>query len=737
MDHTFFADLEELINAVVLLPVHRERFAGVGGENHSVEAEINQVIIPYHDAFWVLGQAYAYRADGFNATHAGYIGQLERVFPHNIHSSNEATLRTAQTRGADGWQSLVTLANQCQELVRTLATHDMALANRLSELVRRWIVMMVEASGASDQLKTSLLAESANIYLSQTNALDQPARPVSAGSQELNQFIEDAFSKIVGLQGVKKEIQKQVDFFQIQKIRSLEGLQVKHGNSRHLVFLGNPGTGKTVVARIIGKLYHKLGLLKTDKFVEASRQNLVAPYLGQTAIQTTEVIESALGGVLFIDEAYTLASQDATDYGREAIDTLLKMMEDHRDDLVVIVAGYGSEMDRFFDMNPGLASRFGRKIQFENYCAHDLVTIFDQLCQENQYKKVPAFDAGLAIFFEREIKAEGKKFGNARNVRNLFERIIEAQAQRLALSGPVSRERLQELEEDDFHQAVGEALPKPSGAHETLASALDRLQKLVGLHSVKTQISLLTDFVRVRQARAGAGLGSLGDFSQHLVFMGNPGTGKTTVARILADIYFALGLIPSNRIVEADRAQLVASHVGQTAIKTTAIVEKALGGILFIDEAYTLSPHTSGMPSNDFGQEAIDTLLKLMEDHRSNLVVVVAGYSKKMEAFLDSNQGLRSRFPRHIIFEDYSSAELLQIFEDFCAREFYSLASDARVFLAKELDRLNQLGATLDNGRFCRNMFQKCIEQHSQRISTIAHPSDQDLRTIHIDDIKL
>jgi SpoVK/Ycf46/Vps4 family AAA+-type ATPase len=733
MDSTFFDDFEQMI--VRVLALQRPVANLSHPTDHDPDREIEKILAPYHDAYWVLGQAFAFRADGFNPTHAEYLSDFENLFTDNQNSSKVSVFRAASERSIQEWNSILALTHECRKLITTVASQEAQLGQQMADLALRWIAIMVAVSDANSQVRNTLLDEAIDIYALEISTI-QSSRPVGELTAfELNHYLEDAFSKLVGLAEVKDEIKRQVDFYIIQKLRSSEGLSAKQGNSRHLVFLGNPGTGKTIVARIIGSLYHKLGLLKTDKFIETSRQNLVAPFIGQTAIQTTAVIQSAIGGILFIDEAYTLSTSDASDYGREAIDTLLKSMEDHRDNLVVIVAGYNAEMDRFLDTNPGLASRFNRRIEFRDYSPPELLVIFDKLCAESHYKKSAAINPLLLILFERDKKASGTSFGNARYVRNLFESVIEHQARRLANTHNVSRDELQELLLLDFELALGEALPTPENNHDILSDALSRMQKLIGLNRVKGEIGRLVDFVQLRKTRKSVGLGYSLDFSQHLVFTGNPGTGKTTVARLLADLFFALEIVPTNRMLEVDRGQLVGGYLGETAIKTTEVIKRALGGVLFIDEAYTLS----GSPDarSDYGQEAIDTLLKLMEDHRNEFVVVVAGYAKNMDAFLDTNPGLRSRFSRFIDFEDYKPIELLQIFEGLCSEASYSLAPLAKALLASEITRLHTAGLTCDNGRFCRNIFQKCVEFHSQRVAQINNPSIQDLTTLKPVDIRL
>jgi stage V sporulation protein K len=261
---------------------------------------------------------------------------------------------------------------------------------------------------------------------------------------------------------------------------------------------------------------------------------------------------------------------------------------------------------------------------------------------------------------------------------------------------------------------------------------LKRLSSLVGLGHVKKQVHRLFAFVRLQNARVKAGRKVPTGFSQHLVFTGNPGTGKTAVARIVADLYYSLGIIPSNHIVEVDRSGLVAGYVGQSAIKTREVLESALGGVLFIDEAYALA---HGDDEKDFGREVIDTLLKFMEDHRDQLVVIVAGYPEPMKVFIDSNPGLRSRFNHYIEFDDYEPDDLLNIFESFCRESEYALDAPARSLLLANLTKLRHAGQTTDNGRFVRNLFERCIEVQSERISFIGENPGQDLNTLTAADV--
>jgi SpoVK/Ycf46/Vps4 family AAA+-type ATPase len=532
---------------------------------------------------------------------------------------------------------------------------------------------------------------------------------------------EKELDSLVGLSNVKKEVNAIKNFIKIQKMREEKGLPIT-AVSNHLVFTGNPGTGKTTVARIIAKIYKDLGVVSKGQLIEANRSDLVAGYVGQTAIKTQEVIDKAKGGILFIDEAYMLDGE-GQDFGQEAIDTLLKAMEDYRDDFVVIVAGYTDLMKGFIDSNPGLKSRFTRYINFEDYSAEELLQIFKGLCKNYEYVLSKDAETPLLDYFKDIVSKKDDSFGNAREVRNYFESVVSNQANRISHEEYVDSENLITITLEDLK------LPSKENKNESLDEVLKEIDNMIGLKSVKSQINDLVQLVKTQKARKEKGL-SNSKISLHLVFTGNPGTGKTTIARYIGKIYKCLGLLKEGHLVEVDRSDLVAGYVGQTAIKTQDVISKALGGVLFIDEAYTLSNNNY----NDFGQEAIDTILKEMEDHRDNLVVIVAGYTNLMKKFIDSNPGLQSRFNTYIEFDDYSVNELVDIFKKQCEASQYTLADDSLDCLYNYLQNIdtNKFG----NGRGIRNIFEKVVIEQAKRLSEFVESSDVDLTKITKEDIK-
>lgn len=260
----------------------------------------------------------------------------------------------------------------------------------------------------------------------------------------------DKLSHLVGMQEVKDDIQTLVNFLKIQKMREAEGLP-SISVTLHSVFSGPPGTGKTTVARLMGEIYKQLGVLSKGHVVETDRSGLVAGYIGQTAIKVDKVVESALDGVLFIDEAYTLAPETASkDFGQEAIDTLLKRMEDHKDRLVVIVAGYTEEMSRFINANPGLQSRFNRHFNFQDYNPNELLVIFEEICEQSHFNLAEQSKEillkKLTILYENR----DTRFGNGRLVRNIFDKTVEKQANRLSKLSEVSKEMLMTITSEDI-----------------------------------------------------------------------------------------------------------------------------------------------------------------------------------------------------------------------------------------------------------------------------------------------
>ena len=284
----------------------------------------------------------------------------------------------------------------------------------------------------------------------------QPSQ--AAQAEEKPEAIEDLKKELegyIGLETVKKEVDSLINLVTIQKLRKENGLPV-NDLSLHMVFSGNPGTGKTMIARLMARIYKSLGILSKGHLVEVDRSGLVAGYVGQTAIKTSEIIEKAKGGVLFIDEAYALTNRGGTDYGQEAVDTLLKAMEDNRDDLVVIVAGYIELMEEFVHSNPGLESRFNRFLHFPDYSVDEMMAIFDMRCSQNSYTlSDDARDLLRSLLALYSLDVKG--FGNARGVRNLFERAVSAQANRLATDPEITKEDLMLLTADDIRAAGGGA----------------------------------------------------------------------------------------------------------------------------------------------------------------------------------------------------------------------------------------------------------------------------------------
>ena len=258
---------------------------------------------------------------------------------------------------------------------------------------------------------------------------------------------------LIGLESVKKEVRSLANFVKLQKQREAKGLKTAKV-SYHLVFYGSPGTGKTTVARIIGRIYKDLGVLKKGHTVETDRSGLVAKYLGQTALKTDTVVQHAIHGVLFIDEAYALVPEggNGEDYGQEAISTLLKRMEDYRDSLVVIIAGYKNEMQRFIDSNPGLQSRFNRYIDFPDYTSAELTDIFKMYMKKNQYTLAPDAENYLREQLDYAVAHKDRNFGNARYARNVFEKSIQAQANRLEGRTNLNERELTELTVSDLQE---------------------------------------------------------------------------------------------------------------------------------------------------------------------------------------------------------------------------------------------------------------------------------------------
>ena len=530
---------------------------------------------------------------------------------------------------------------------------------------------------------------------SETNTEEQPTAEVEEEPVVEEERAIDKINDLIGLESVKEAVSEFIGIAKFNQERRSQGLSPVV-SSLHSVFYGNPGTGKTTVARLVAQAMFEEGVMPKDNYVEVSRQDLVSDNVGGTAKQTKRILDQARGGVLFIDEAYTLYQSGGTNWGQEAVDTILKYMEDHRDDLMIIFAGYTKEMQDFINMNPGMESRIANKFTFEDYSPDDIAMIGEKSLKHNQFEFDEEYYKTAVI---KAYKAD-VSHSNGRWVRNFNDDLI-----RLAVKNIMQdkeRDQVTIINSDIDELTGGDDESKGQSVDELLA----KLDGMIGLKSVKNFVHDLVDQVEVNNTLEGK-LNETEKPTYHMVFAGDPGTGKTTVARLIAQLFYNLGILPKNTVSEVSRPDLVGRYIGETEEKTGKVIRDAQGGVLFVDEAYQLTASTS---SNDFGKQAVETFITELENNRDSFITIFAGYTNEMDSFLQANPGLRSRIPLTIEFESYTPDEIAEIVASILTKNFTLDETLLKRLVVQHYAALPKEDQA--NGRWARNFANEVIKHH-------------------------
>lgn len=584
-----------------------------------------------------------------------------------------------------------------------------------------WISRKLGATGNGHEAERVAQEVGVNAFLRGAKAVGQQDILGDVFVPRTEQEIWKDLDNFIGMESVKNEVRSIIDGLKESK-RTGEEMHIED----HFVFTGNPGTGKTTIARMFAEILGALGILPKGQFIELAGKDLIADVVGGSERNVQEAVDKAMGGVLFIDEAYGLNDGQ---FGQAAIDKLLPILENERGKFVCIIAGYTNEMRDFMKANSGLASRFNKTIDFPDYTPEELEKIFLSMAAAKGFELDDEASSKLRMEMEKMYNRRTDNFGNARDVRN---RLRQADDRRKARNRGRSDKEL---------NAEGKLLiyADIAGSQATeeikLEDVMAQLDALVGLEGVKKAVRRLAASVRREQLLSQ----SEGRASRiplpHFLFLGNPGTGKTTVARLMGEIFHSLGLLPRSDITEVLRDDLVGRFQGDTAALTKEAVMDAMGGVLFIDEAYALKESEN----DTYGKECINTLVPLLENYRGKFVCIAAGYTREMQDFLQANSGMRSRFPKsgEIMFEDYSAEELVEIFVRNCRTEHLILTPEAEEAARAKLGRMyERRGEDFGNAREVRTLLDDVMINISERTMFMENATSEQLQTILAEDIR-
>lgn len=528
----------------------------------------------------------------------------------------------------------------------------------------------------------------------------------------------DKLNKMIGLEIVKKQIEKIIAADIVEKERKKRKEKDYKLNTMHMIFGGNPGSAKTTVAKLFAGIAKEKGILKSGVFVERGGMDLDGSGC-VTAIR--ESFMAAKGGVLFIDEAFSLKSDTA-------VTVLLQEMENQRDNVIVILAGNNERMQEFMKINEGLKSRIPYWIEFPDYTADELTDIFRLMLQERGLSATDDVIREAYYIFEKVRNADN--FGNGKYVRKLIECAMHESVVRLfSVRGNVSEIRKGEfflITKADINMSEKE-LKKERVA----GTAQKELDEMIGLSSVKEVLHKAIANYKMNKLCIEKGI-QRESISLNMVFTGNPGTAKTTVARLFAEILKDEKVLSTGVFVEVGRAELVGDHIGSTAPLVKRKFKEAQGGVLFIDEAYSLCDSYE----NGFGDEAINTIVQEMENHKDDVIVIFAGYKTLMEQFLNRNPGMLSRIAFHVEFDDYTTDELCDITKLMLSRNQMKITDAAMEKLRKNYEYIGK-SDDYGNGHFVRKMLEEAAMNLAVRVLQLekSEITMELMKTIDEDDI--
>lgn len=542
------------------------------------------------------------------------------------------------------------------------------------------------------------------------------------------------FDKFVGVEDIKEQIRTIA--LTVEQARKRGGEAAANGSvKQHFIFKGNPGTGKTTMARLFAESLSAMGALPSGHLIETDRAGLVSQYIGETPKLVRKAVNDAMGGVLFIDEAYELWHGKDDTYGSEAITTLLTDCENNLGKFVCVIAGYPIEMDGLMQANPGFRRRFSTEIIFRDYTGPELTQIFRNMAKSGDDAVIlgPDVEEQIGKYFDMVYAKRSAKFGNAGEVRNILTQAkgrMKLRIEKLRREGTLSPEQENVLVMADIQGEGGKA---------ALSDILASFDDLIGMQDVKNQIELIAKRVRNNQRRQAAMRPGqpvkVKVDNIHVIITGNPGTGKTTVAKRLGQVFKAIGVIPTDRVVIKKSEDILDSMANSAGPNMRKAVEDAMGGVLFIDEAYNLMPVRQPGQVDATGAQAVEALMTCMSEREGQFVTVMAGYKMEMDEFIrNANPGLQRRFTHHIHIPDYSVDDLIAIYMQQATSYGFRLTDGAKEMLARKVEEMvTAKDEKFGNAGEMIKLFDQTQERQADRLDPDA--DDDALFTIEASDI--